>query len=212
MELKDLLGGKGANLAEMTSVLKLPVPGGFTISTDACRAYLATGWPGELDAEIAKQVGAPREEDGPASRRPRRSAPRERALRRQVLDARDDGHRPQPRPQRQERQGPRRRHERRAFRVRLVPPLHLDVRAHRPRRRRGVVRAPLRGGEARRRRGERRRDPRLRAQGAVRHVQVGRQDRDRQGLPAGSDEATARCRRGGVQQLERRQGDRLPGA
>ncbi|MGH9135317.1 MAG: PEP/pyruvate-binding domain-containing protein, partial [Ilumatobacteraceae bacterium] len=41
MELKDLLGGKGANLAEMTSVLKLPVPGGFTISTDACRAYLA---------------------------------------------------------------------------------------------------------------------------------------------------------------------------
>ena len=58
MELKDLLGGKGANLAEMTSVLKLPVPGGFTISTDACRAYLASGWPKELDAEIAKQVAA----------------------------------------------------------------------------------------------------------------------------------------------------------
>jgi pyruvate,orthophosphate dikinase len=35
MELKDLLGGKGANLAEMTSVLRLPVPHGFTISTDA---------------------------------------------------------------------------------------------------------------------------------------------------------------------------------
>ncbi|HTU37467.1 MAG TPA: PEP/pyruvate-binding domain-containing protein, partial [Acidimicrobiales bacterium] len=35
MELKDLLGGKGANLAEMTSVLELPVPPGFTISTDA---------------------------------------------------------------------------------------------------------------------------------------------------------------------------------
>jgi pyruvate, orthophosphate dikinase len=58
MEMKDLLGGKGANLAEMTSVLKLPVPGGFTISTDACRAYLAGGWPSELDAEIAKQVTA----------------------------------------------------------------------------------------------------------------------------------------------------------
>jgi pyruvate, orthophosphate dikinase len=52
MELKDLLGGKGANLAEMTSVLELPVPPGFTISTDACRAYLAGGWPTELDAEI----------------------------------------------------------------------------------------------------------------------------------------------------------------
>ena len=52
MELKDLLGGKGANLAEMTSVLGLPVPPGFTISTDACRAYMAAGWPGGLDAEI----------------------------------------------------------------------------------------------------------------------------------------------------------------
>src|SRR5277367_535796 len=53
MELKDLLGGKGANLAEMTSVLKLPVPPGFTISTDACRAYMAGGWPKALDAEVA---------------------------------------------------------------------------------------------------------------------------------------------------------------
>jgi pyruvate, orthophosphate dikinase len=54
MELKDLLGGKGANLAEMTSVLQLPVPPGFTISTDACRAYMAGGWPKELDAEVAR--------------------------------------------------------------------------------------------------------------------------------------------------------------
>src|SRR6202044_2735176 len=53
MELKDLLGGKGANLAEMTSVLELPVPPGFTISTDACRAYMAGGWPKSLDAEVA---------------------------------------------------------------------------------------------------------------------------------------------------------------
>ena len=37
-DMKDLLGGKGANLAEMTSVLELPVPPGFTITTDACRA------------------------------------------------------------------------------------------------------------------------------------------------------------------------------
>ena len=56
MEYKDLLGGKGANLAEMTSVLKLPVPPGFTISTDACRDYMHSGWPEELDEEIAKQV------------------------------------------------------------------------------------------------------------------------------------------------------------
>ena len=56
MDLKDLLGGKGANLAEMTSVLGLPVPPGFTITTDACRAYMAGGWPGGLSDEIAKQV------------------------------------------------------------------------------------------------------------------------------------------------------------
>ena len=56
MEMKDLLGGKGANLAEMTSVLRLPVPPGFTISTDACRAYMDGGWPSGLDAEIVKQV------------------------------------------------------------------------------------------------------------------------------------------------------------
>ncbi len=53
MELKDLLGGKGANLAEMTSVLELPVPPGFTISTDACRDYMDRGWPRGLDAEVA---------------------------------------------------------------------------------------------------------------------------------------------------------------
>ena len=45
MDMKDLLGGKGANLAEMTIVLRLPVPAGFTITTDACRAYMAGGWP-----------------------------------------------------------------------------------------------------------------------------------------------------------------------
>ncbi|MEI7547166.1 MAG: PEP/pyruvate-binding domain-containing protein, partial [Actinomycetota bacterium] len=56
MEYKDLLGGKGANLAEMTSVLKLPVPPGFTISTDACRDYMKGGWPESLDDEIAAQV------------------------------------------------------------------------------------------------------------------------------------------------------------
>ncbi|EME99798.1 pyruvate phosphate dikinase [Streptomyces mobaraensis NBRC 13819 = DSM 40847] len=41
-DLKDLLGGKGANLAEMTN-LGLPVPPGFTITTEACKVYLAEG-------------------------------------------------------------------------------------------------------------------------------------------------------------------------
>jgi pyruvate,orthophosphate dikinase len=58
MEYKDLLGGKGANLAEMMSVLGLPVPHGFTITTDACRAYMYKGWPKELNEEITRHVGA----------------------------------------------------------------------------------------------------------------------------------------------------------
>src|SRR5918996_318173 len=56
MSMKDLLGGKGANLAEMTSVLGLPVPPGFTISTDACRDYMQGGWPASLTGEIDKAV------------------------------------------------------------------------------------------------------------------------------------------------------------
>ena len=41
-EMKELLGGKGANLAEMTRI-GLPVPYGFTISTQACNAYYDSG-------------------------------------------------------------------------------------------------------------------------------------------------------------------------
>ncbi len=58
MEYRDLLGGKGANLAEMMSVLNLPVPHGFTISTDACRDYMHGGWPKSLTDEIAKHVAS----------------------------------------------------------------------------------------------------------------------------------------------------------
>jgi len=56
MQMKELLGGKGANLAEMTSVLGLPVPPGFTITTDACRAYMIGGWPKSLDVEITTHI------------------------------------------------------------------------------------------------------------------------------------------------------------
>ncbi|WP_238173528.1 pyruvate, phosphate dikinase [Kribbella speibonae] len=54
--MKQLLGGKGANLAEMTN-LGLPVPPGFTITADACRAYLETGAvPADLADEIDHHV------------------------------------------------------------------------------------------------------------------------------------------------------------
>src|SRR5581483_6552227 len=57
--MKDLLGGKGANLAEMTNA-GLPVPPGFTITTEACNAYYASaekfpeGMGGEALAALAK--------------------------------------------------------------------------------------------------------------------------------------------------------------
>jgi pyruvate, orthophosphate dikinase len=51
-----LLGGKGANLAEMMGQLGLPVPPGFVITTATCLEYLKGGWPSELDAEIEGQL------------------------------------------------------------------------------------------------------------------------------------------------------------
>ena len=53
---KDLLGGKGANLAEMTNI-GLPVPPGFIISTEACRAFLRDGTtPAGLDDEVTEHL------------------------------------------------------------------------------------------------------------------------------------------------------------
>jgi pyruvate, orthophosphate dikinase len=57
-DLRDLLGGKGANLAEMTN-LGLPVPPGFVITTDACRYYLEHGsTPGGLDEEVSAHLAS----------------------------------------------------------------------------------------------------------------------------------------------------------
>ncbi|MHC4962021.1 MAG: pyruvate, phosphate dikinase [Planctomycetota bacterium] len=56
-KMKELLGGKGANLAEMTS-LGVPVPPGFTISTQTCHDFNALGkkWPKGLEDEVKKNV------------------------------------------------------------------------------------------------------------------------------------------------------------
>lgn len=62
--MADILGGKGANLAEMTK-LHLPVPPGFTITTEACRHYLEHGGnPEGLDAEISTHVALLEEQMG----------------------------------------------------------------------------------------------------------------------------------------------------
>ena len=55
-DMKDLLGGKGANLAEMTN-MGLAVPPGFTITTEACLAYLEEGdHPAEFLDEVEQHL------------------------------------------------------------------------------------------------------------------------------------------------------------
>ena len=57
-DMRNLLGGKGANLAEMASI-GLPVPPGFTITTELCTAYYDNGrtYPGELEAQVSAALG-----------------------------------------------------------------------------------------------------------------------------------------------------------
>ncbi|HNB28647.1 MAG TPA: PEP/pyruvate-binding domain-containing protein, partial [Alphaproteobacteria bacterium] len=58
-EMRNLLGGKGANLAEM-SALGLPVPPGFTITTEVCTYFQANGksYPAELKAQVEDALHA----------------------------------------------------------------------------------------------------------------------------------------------------------
>ncbi len=63
-ELRRLLGGKGANLAVMASQLELPVPPGFVITTEACKAFMRSGWPDGLDQELGTQVARVEQQSG----------------------------------------------------------------------------------------------------------------------------------------------------
>jgi pyruvate, orthophosphate dikinase len=55
-ELQRLVGGKGASLMTMANELQLPVPPGFTITSEACNAYLRGQWPAGLDDELRAQM------------------------------------------------------------------------------------------------------------------------------------------------------------
>ena len=59
-EVRALLGGKGANLADMTRI-GVPVPPGFTVTTEACNAYLAAGglFPDQMWEQELKALKAP---------------------------------------------------------------------------------------------------------------------------------------------------------
>src|SRR3954451_20124643 len=62
---RELLGGKGVGLAEMTQ-MGVPVPAGFTITTDACRAYMTSGKapPAGLEEEIERHLAALEQKTG----------------------------------------------------------------------------------------------------------------------------------------------------
>ena len=99
-QMRKLLGGKGAGLAEMTNA-GLPVPPGFTITTEACNAYYAAGkeLPDGLWDDIVAHMHDLERETGKGfgdAANPLLVSVRSGA---RVLDARHDGHRPEPGPQ-----------------------------------------------------------------------------------------------------------------
>ena len=148
-DLKDLLGGKGANLAEMTN-LGLPVPPGFTITTEACRHYLEhgtvpEGLDDEVDAHLAALESAMGKKLGRADD-PLLVSVRSGAkfsmpgMMETVLNIGLND---------ESRARPRRAGGRRAVRLGLLPPADPDVRQDRPGHRRRPVRGRHRRGQAR---------------------------------------------------------------
>ena len=101
--MRELLGGKGANLAEMTAI-GLPVPPGFTITTEVCTTTPHKGAsPAGLEAQVESALALLEKDTGKKFGDPNNPLLLSRPLRRPGLHARHDGHHPQPRPQRHRR-------------------------------------------------------------------------------------------------------------
>ena len=96
--MRSLLGGKGADVAEMLA-LGVPVPDGFTVTTEACVETSQAGgrWPDGLAARSTRRSSALEERTGRELGDASAPAAGLGALRRRRLDAGDDGHDPQPR-------------------------------------------------------------------------------------------------------------------
>ena len=167
--MRDLLGGKGAGLAEMTNA-GLPVPPGFTITTEACNDYFAAGEQLPDGLWDGRPRGRPR---GRAADRARASATRPtRSSSRSARGAKFSmpgmmdtvlnlG------PQRADPRGPHRADRQRALRLGRLPALHPDVRPDRDGRRRRALRPGARGGQARPRRQARHRPDAADLRGAL---------------------------------------------
>ena len=92
-DMRELLGGKGANLAEMTKA-GMPVPQGFTVSTEACTQYYKDGRKinDEIQAQIYEYLGKMEEICGKKIRRSGEPAAGFRSFRCPRFHARHDGH------------------------------------------------------------------------------------------------------------------------
>ena len=99
--MKNTLGGKGAGLAEMTHA-GMPVPQGFTITTEACTQYYADNREinDEIKADIFKYMGILEEQTGKTFGSIENPPAGFRPFRRTSVHARHDGHHPEPRPER----------------------------------------------------------------------------------------------------------------
>ena len=95
--MRNLLGGKGANLAEMTG-LGLPVPQGFTVTTEACTQYYEDGRQinDEIMSQIMEAMAKLEEITGKKFGDKENPRSRFRSFRRQSFHAWYDGHNPEP--------------------------------------------------------------------------------------------------------------------
>ena len=211
--MRDLLGGKGANVAEMTRVLGAErVPGRLHDHHRGLRR-LHEGRPGGAgrDGRAGRRgARAAAGAHGQAARRRRGPAAGLRPLRRPRVDARDARHGAQPRAQRHLGRGPGPRDRERALRVGLLPALPADVRQRLARDRRRGVREGDHRGQGRPRRRGRHRPRRRRAQGADRPLQGALPGAHRRGLPAGPAGAAAALDPRGLRLLDRRPRQGVP--
>ena len=208
--MKNLLGGKGANLAEMSS-LGLPVPPGFTVTTEACVHYYSNGqqYPDGLHDQVA--AGLAKVEVGGRQdlRRCRQSAAGVGALGCTRVHAGDDGHGPEPGPERRDGRGSGRPVGRPPLRLRQLPPLHHHVFQRRP----GPVPRRFRGGAGRPQgpsgRHRRHRPVRRGLGKGRRRIQGRGRARAGQALPSGSARTAVGRGRRRLRQLDERPGQIL---
>ena len=208
---RELLGGKGLGLSEMAH-LDVPVPAGFTITTDACRAYMATGGelPPGLEDEIEEHIARLEHATGSGFGNPINpllvsvrsgAAISMPGMMDTILDLGLND---------ETALGPGRGHGERPLRLRLVPPADPDVR----RGRRGHRRAPLRAG-AHGAQG-RMRHPRGRRAGGARSAEADRalpadlRGRGGQAIPARRTRAAAACGLRGLRLVELAARTRVP--